>query len=158
MPTKFCNFPAKTQASARTVRWPWFWLGLWLGLLVELLRLIIGRLFNVAPIPTTQNAIPTRKPLRVFSFWKLELTAPRHFRRAIAQILMQPNVVVEKREFTDGLFKSRFAADFNQSNCAFKGAKKALDTAIHPRRMRRAPRRDRDERRTAIFRQNLVKI
>jgi len=37
---------------------------------VVLVRLIISRLFHVAPIPATQNAAPTRKPLRVFSFWK----------------------------------------------------------------------------------------
>jgi len=64
---KIANFLAINQASARTVRWPW----LWLGFLVVPVRLIISRLFHVAPIPPAQHATPARKPLRVFSFWKL---------------------------------------------------------------------------------------
>jgi len=64
---KIANFPAISQANARTGRWPW----LCLGFLVELVKLIIGWLFHLAPIPAAQNTAPTRKPLRVFSFWKL---------------------------------------------------------------------------------------
>ena len=48
---------------------------------------------------------------------------------------MQPNVIIEKRELANGLFKSRFAVDLNLANRAFKGAEKAFDAAIHPRRM-----------------------
>ena len=132
MKTKIDHFPAKTQTSVRTARWPW----LWLSFLVQLLRLIISRLFHLAPIPPAQNAIPTRKPLRVFAFWKLCFSLPCHFRRAIAQILVQPNVIIEKREFANCLLKPCFAFDFNQSNRALEGAEKAFDAAIHPRRMR----------------------
>ncbi len=103
-----------------------------------LLTLIIGRLLNHAPIPTAQNTVPARKPLRVFSFWKLELAAPRHLRRAIAQILMQPNVVVEIHELADRLFKASLAVDFDLSNCPFESAEKAFDAAIGPRAVRRA--------------------
>ncbi len=63
------------------------------------------------------------------------MTAPRHFRRAVTQILMQPNVVVEKRELANSLFESIFAVDLNVSNRALEGSKKAFDAAIHPRRM-----------------------
>jgi len=49
---------------------------------------------------------------------------------------MQPNVVIEKRELCNGLFKPRFAVDLNMSNRVLESAEKALNTAIHPRRMR----------------------
>ncbi len=132
MKPKTANFPAKSQADARTAHWPW------LGFLVELVRLIIGGLFHLAPIPTAQNTAPARKPLRVFSFWKVVLTAPRHCRRAVTQVLMLPNMVVEKRKLAHRLLQLRFAVDLNQSNCALKGAEEALDAAIHPRRVRSA--------------------
>ena len=131
MKPKFAHFPANTQANARTARWPWFWL----GFLSKLLRLITSRLFHLTPIPAAQNATPARKPSRAFSFWKLELAVPRHFRRAISQILMQPNVIVEKREFAHGLFKPSFAVDLNLSNRAFEGAEKSFDSTIHPWRV-----------------------
>jgi len=129
---KTIHSATKTQANARTARWPWLWLGFWL----QLLLLIISRLFHLAPIPATQHAVPTRKPLRVFAYWKLCFSLPRHFGRAIAQILMQPNVVIKKRELVHGLFKLGFAADFNLSNRAFEGAEKSFNAAIGPRAMR----------------------
>ena len=81
MKPKIANFLTESQVSARTVRWPWRWL----GILVVLVRLIISRLFHVAPIPATatQNTAPARKPLRVFSFWKLRTRGFKVFACAI---------------------------------------------------------------------------
>jgi hypothetical protein len=86
---------AFSQDHPRTARWPWlFVLNFWL-----LIRnLITSWLSHFSPIPTTQHTIPRRKPLRRSADWELRLTEPRHYRRAIAQILMQSNVIVKVRK------------------------------------------------------------
>ena len=126
MPQKTCHFQAKTHTDARTACWPWVLLDVWR----RFFRLVID------PIPTTQNAIPTRIPLRVVAFWERSFAQPRHFWRSVVQVLVRPNVVVEKQELAHGLLKSSFVIDVNLLNRALKRAKEAFNAAIHPRRMR----------------------
>jgi hypothetical protein len=78
------HFQTISQANARTARWPWlFVLGFWL-----LLRnLIIGWFSHSAPIPTAQQTIPRRKPLRCSADWELRLTGPSHCWHSIARVL-----------------------------------------------------------------------
>jgi RHS repeat-associated protein len=70
----------------------------------------------MAPVPTAQNTIPRRKPMRRFAFWKLGLAAPRRFWRAASNVLMQANMVVEERKFGQGLLKLRCTAYFMPTN------------------------------------------
>ena len=99
--------------------------------LVIFFRLII-RFLYIAPVPTTQHAIPRREPTRCFAFWKLSLTEPSHVGRSIADVLMQLNVVVEERKFGRSLLQLGAAADFNVPNRAFERAKKAFYPAVLP--------------------------
>ena len=86
--------------------------------------------------PTAKHAFPRCKPAQFLASWIAHFPRPRHFWRAVIQVLMRAYVVVVKAKLLHRLFKSIFAVDLNVANRAFKCAEKALDSAILPRAVR----------------------
>jgi hypothetical protein len=86
--------------------------------------------------PTAKRAFPGFKPPQILASGKARLAFPRHFRRAVGNVLVWANVIVVKAKFVHRLLQRCFAVNLNMANGAFEGAKKALNPAVLPRLMR----------------------